>query len=176
MAWVYPSGISESFTASGEINTGWQPQNFLYGSKIVLGEAGTVTQAGLYCYHGSGGGPTTIKFGLYDSSGNLIVQTTGAVSGFSYTWIDSGTFSEAVSAGTYFLVVSAADENPAYPYVSGASDSSISGSRAYASAMADPQTFSNAAESMGVRLDFTAGASGPSIPVLRNYQSMLINN
>lgn len=162
MAWIYTGGLSDTAYTSGNTSAGWQPQNFAYGGHFVLASGGTVTQFGVKASQDSVG-PYGLKFGLYDSSGNLIASSTGSVSSGSFVWNDSGTFSQAVSAGTYYLLVSAETTNVQYQY-----DASGNGSFAtetYASFPANPETITgqgDTAQLYGVRMDYTAGASGNS--------------
>lgn len=162
MAWIYPGGLTVTDFADGSTAVGYESASFIYGSRITIPSSGNVAQFGVMTQTTTGG-PYGIKFGLYDTSGNLIVQSTGTSqsSGPGLAWMDSATFSQAVSAGDYFLMVSAENRVVLWGY-----DTSGNGSfatEAYSTAMASTETISAEAEAatlFGVRLDFTAsGAS-----------------
>lgn len=160
MALIYPGGLTDTDFSDGATGASWQPQNFLYGAKITIPSAGTVTQLGCKCRSDSGGA-VAIKFGLYTSGGSLVQQTTGSAPLAALDWVNSGTISASVSAGDYFVLVSAATDVVAYGY-----DTSGNGSyatEAYATAMQSSETITDGGDTgqlYGVRLDFTASGGG----------------
>ena len=160
---LYPLGLTDTDFSDGTTEASWSPESFIYGAHIVISEAGTVTQMGVKAR--TSGGTVALKFGLYDSGGSLVVQSTGSLTlGGAVAWVDSGTFSASVSAGTYHVMVSAASNSANYGY-----DTSGNGSyatEAYATAMASSETITgptggDANSIYGVRLDFTAGTLSP---------------
>lgn len=156
MALIYPAGLTASDFSTGATNAAWQTSAFCYGSPITIPSAGTVTQMGVYTYDNGGG--QTFKIALYDSSGNLVGSSTGTGVGVTPAWANSGTVSLAVTAGTYYVMVSGSDNNIQWQY-DGTADGYY-GNTAFASFPADPETITQDTGSndlFGVRVDFTAG-------------------
>lgn len=171
MALIYPGGLASTDFSDGSTSPGWQPQNYVYGSDVAIPSSGTVTQLGVKCVANSGSG-VALKLGLYTSGGVLVAQstaTTGA-SGSGLAWQNSGSISASVTAGTYYVLVSAATDQGNYGY-----DTSGNGSyatEAYSSAMAATETIAAGAETgalYGVRVDFTAGATATAAPPPRAF-------
>lgn len=162
MALIYPEATGSGSFTSGSTAPGWQPENFLYGAHFVVGSAGTVTQMGVYADWGGNAGNIAIKFGLYTSGGSLIGQSTGTITSGTKAWRDSGAVSLSIpSAGTYYVLVSAADADASYGY-SNTFDGSFA-TEAYATAMQSSETITGEGDAgigYGVRMDFTATAGG----------------
>lgn len=162
MALVYAGGLTSTDFTAGLTGGGWQPQNFLYGGHVSIPSAGTVTQLGVYAKSGDGSA-VTFKLGLFDSAGVLVAQsTTASITSTNTAWIASGAISATVSAGTYYVLVSASTVEGSYGYAASSAGSYADG--VYASAM--PSSVSTAGfqgetgQLYGVRLDFTAGGGG----------------
>lgn len=164
MAWIYAGGLTDTSFTTGYSGAAWQPQNFVYGGHFVIASAGTVTQFGVY---GSdeGVGQPNLKFGLYDDAGNLVAQSTGQFTSSTIQWYNSAALSQALSPGTYYLMVSASSADAAYGYSSGGAGSYAT--EAYATFPQSTETISEQAEAnqlYGVRMDFTAGSSQSQAP------------
>lgn len=131
--WYYPGGEPDTSFGDGTSNAAWTPQNFLYGAAITL-PAGTVTRLRLYT-DSDGTAGITAKLGLYDSSGNLVVQGSVSIpTGSTKAWNTADVADTSISAGTYYVFGSSSTADMRYGY-----DSSGNGNYAtlaYASAMA----------------------------------------
>jgi hypothetical protein len=165
VALIYPLGLASTDFSDGESTSGWQPESFVYGADITIPGDGTVTQLGVKT-RGNSGGSVALKVGLYTSGGVLVAQTTAtALAGGSAAWVDSGSISASVSAGTYYVLVSAANNQAVYGY-----DTSGNGSfatEANATAMAATETITAGGDVgflYGVRADFSAAVTFTSHP------------
>jgi hypothetical protein len=175
VALVYPLGLAAGDFSDGTTSAGYQPQNFVYGAHFSL-SAGTVTQLGVKCVANSGGS-VALKIGIYTSGGVLLAQSTAATgaSGSGLAWQNSGAISASVSAGTHYVLVSAATDQAVYGY-----DTSGAGTfatEAYATAMAATETITaegDAGQIYGVRLDFTAGGGAASLPPRRAFPQPIL--
>lgn len=177
MSLIYTYGLTDASFTSGFSGPAWAPQSYLYGGDIVIPGSGTVTQLGAYLR--SGAGAVDFKFGLYDSSGVLQAQSTGSTSSGAFIWLNSGAISASVSAGTYYVLLSASNSNAQYGY-SSSGDGSFA-TEAYATAMAATETITGRGDAgllYGVRLDFTASASAASLVPnsARRLMSILLPN
>lgn len=164
MAWIYPGGLTDTDFSDGETNSGYQIASFIYGAAITISSTGTVTA--LSSKMRTTGGTITVKYGLYDSSGTLIGQTTASVTSNTQSWVDSAAVSFSISStGTYYVMVSGENnDDPVLGF-----DTSGNGSYAtetYATAMASSETISSddTGKLYGVRLDLTAGGSQSNAP------------
>ena len=113
----YPGGLTDADFNDGLTGTGYNPDNFSYGSKITVDVAGTVT--GLSATGQSIGGAKNIKLALYDSSGNLVSGSSTSCTFQNIggnVWRDSGAISVAVSSGNYYVMTSAEDTNAEYGF------------------------------------------------------------
>ena len=162
MAWIYPGGLADTDFSDGLTTSGWQPYSYIYGAHFVIGSSGTASMMGVKA-KSENGGTRNIKFGLYTSGGSLVAQSTATVSSLTLAWVNSGSISESLSAGTYYVLVST--DGDISNYAQYGYDSSGDGSyatEAYATAMQSSETISGQADTAqlyGVRLDFTAGGS-----------------
>jgi hypothetical protein len=162
--WYPGSGLGDTSFTGGPTASGWAPHSFCYGAKIAIGgSAGTATVISARVDTASFGA-IDLKLGLYDSSGNLLAQGSLTVpDGSTGTWRDVS-ISAAVSPGNFFVLGSASTTNLRYYY-----NATINGStatRAYADAMADPETISDGTETnlgYGVRVYVVESAGGTSI-------------
>jgi hypothetical protein len=161
MAWIYPGGLTDTDFADGTTNTAWAIHLNIYGAAITIPSAGTVTKLGAYCKQNDVG-DLGLKFGLYTSGGSLVAQSTGTVTLNTLSWVDSGTISGAVSAGTYYVVLSGESSAVLQGYDTSANG--VEAAEAYATAMQSSESLAAGDGStgyrFGVRLDFTAGGSG----------------
>lgn len=165
MAFVYTYGASTGYT--GTATSGWQPQTYAYGGKITFAEAGTIDQLGGYFSNQTGGSGPTVKYALYDTSGNLIVDGgSSVVSSSTMTWVDSPTFTAtAVSAAAYVILTSAsaADTHQGYHPSNNGTYAQDGATAPYAGFPASSYTLALDAESglgYGRRANFTAGVGG----------------
>jgi hypothetical protein len=155
MALIYPLGLTAADFSDGNTATGWQPENFVYGAHISIPSAGTVTQLGVKCFVNTGS--ADLKFGLYTSAGSLVAQATATGVTGSMAWVNSGAISASVSAGTYYVLISASIDQVSYGFDSAGNGSFAT--EAYATAMAASETITDQGDTgnlYGVRLDFTA--------------------
>lgn len=159
MALIYPAGLSGAPSIAGYINAGWAPEANVYGARITAPSSGTVTQLGFYGFVRDSVS-TAFKIGLYNTSGTLLAQSTIAAStNGTPSWRDSGAISASVSAGDYFVLVSASTSSGAYGYASSGGAGSFA-TENYASAMAASESITADGDTgyyYYVRLDFTAG-------------------
>jgi hypothetical protein len=159
VAYIYPAGLTSADFADGNTSPGWQPQNFIYGGDVVIPSSGTVTLLGSRCatIYGS----VDYKLGLYTSAGVLVGQgTITGVSGGGYAWRDTGALSLSVTAGTYYVLVSASSSDATYQYDTAGNGSFAT--EAYATAMQSTETITAGGDTgklYGVRVDFTADAA-----------------
>lgn len=180
MAWQYPGGLTDTDFSDALTTGGWSPWSYIYGAHFTL-SAGTVTMLGVKVKSESGA-TRNLKFGLYNSSGTLLAQSTATVSSITLAWVDSGSISASVSSGTHYVLVSSDGDGANYAQYG--YDTSGNGSYAtenYATAMASSETISDQADTgqlYGVRLDFTAdGGGGGSTTSLggKLQRSILLN-
>ena len=135
-SYYYPNSLGSGDFGDGSTTSGWQPENFNYGtSNVISVAAGTCTRLGVFC--NSNGAAFTFKVGLYNASGALVVQATSAsVSNTgAKTWVDV-TISQSIATGTYAILVSGSTSDASYGYDTGTDGVGIS--RTYAASMADP--------------------------------------
>ena len=146
--WYYAPTWTAGTTGTAIAN-GWAPQSYAYGNNISVAQGGTVTT--LSARMESGGGTVAVKMALYDSSYNLVVSGTGSVT-TTPGFVDIPVTSTPISAGTYFLHVSAATSDGHIFYLSGSDGDSIE--IAYASFPSDPASIAENVEStiFGVRV------------------------
>lgn len=163
--WVYTYGGETDYT-DGTTNAGFQPQNFAYGGRITFSQAGTIDQLSVYGQEGTTG-TVDVKIALYDTSGNLVVDSTLTMT-TTTQWHDSATFTAtSVSATDYFILYSAADADAFWGY-----DTLNDGSTAtvaYAAFPNDPETITAEGESgrgYGGRANFTASGSSSAVPII----------
>jgi hypothetical protein len=164
MALIYPLGLTAADFSDGRTASGWAPESFVYGSHIVIPSSGTVTQLGVMC--ATNLAEVALKLGLYNSSGTLLAQSTSATGATStLAWADSGAISASVSAGTYYVMASAATDQAVYGFDT-AGDGSYA-AEVYATAMAASESITAQGDTgklYGVRLDFTAGGGASGNP------------
>lgn len=166
MAIVYPDGSVVGDFLAGSTSSGWQPSSFAYGAHFTLASGGTITQLSTKAFCASGG-PYDVKLAVYTSGGSLLGSTTVSVtatSSLGLAWTDSGVLSITVpSAGLYYVLASAASDNLSYQYASVGAGSFAT--EAYASFPASSESITgqgDAGQLYPARMDFTAGASGPT--------------
>jgi hypothetical protein len=146
--WYYPGALTDTSFTSGPSTAGYEPQNYNYGNGISVATAGTATK--LAFRGASGGGAGSFKIGLYNSGGSLLAQTT--ITGVTGTagWYE-GTINQAVSAGTYYVLVSCSDSFGQYYWNTG--DDGSYATATYASSMAASVTINvEAGSGYGVRV------------------------
>lgn len=175
MAWIYSGGLTDTSFTSGPTTSGWAPAQFVYGGQLTVATDSTATQMRVRVENGDVANAYGMKFGLYSGS-TLVVQATGTLAaGATAQWLESSTFSEAVSAGTYTVLVSCANNDGAeYYYNTGGSGSYAS--EAYATAMASTETISHDDSGflygVGLNVEAAAGSVG-LLPVLKqNFRNM----
>lgn len=162
MALIYPGGKADTAFNDGTTTSGWQPESFLYGADVVIPSSGTVTQLGFF--GAAATGTVSFKIGLYTSAGVLVGQSTSSSSSGTLAWLNSGAVSLSVSAGTYYVLVSASNSDGRYGY-----DTTGNGTyatEAYATAMAATESLTIGGDvnlQYGVRLDFTAGGTDATV-------------
>lgn len=164
MALIYSFGLTDTSFTGGPTGTSWQPHNFLYGGRVTIPSAGTVTQLGVRCISLSG--TRSLKLGLYTTAGVLVAQSTGSI-GTTAAWADSGTISGSVTAQDYIVLISADTTNVGYYYNTGQNGSFAT--EVYATAMQATETITlegDANLGYGVRVDFTASAGSTELPFL----------
>lgn len=127
--WYTPQALGDSGFASGPTSTGWAPQSFCYGAAISIGAPGTATKLAVRTEAST---TPTVKIGLYDSTPTLLVQST-LTNGTGAAWREAVISNTAVTAGTYYVLVSSSDTNSLYYYNTGFNGSAAT--VAYASAM-----------------------------------------
>jgi len=162
VALVYTYGASTGYT--GTATSGWQPHNYAYGGRLTFAEAGDVDQLGGYLSNQTGGGGPTVKFALYDTSGNLVADGGSVVvSSSTMSWVDAPAITPvSVSAADYFVLSSASATDTHQGYHP-SNDGSYA-TRAYASFPTEPETIAAEGESglgYGRRANFTAGGAFP---------------
>ena len=164
--WVYTYGGETDYT-DGTTNAGFQPQNFAYGGRITFSQAGTIDQLSVYGQEGTTG-TVDVKIALYDTSGNLVVDSTLTMT-TTIQWHDTATFTAtSVSATDYIILYSAADADAFYGYDT-ANDGSFA-TEANATFPADPETISlegDTSQGYGGRASFTASASSSTVSIIQ---------
>ena len=168
MPWEYAFGGGPTDFADGQTSSGFSPSTFVYGSSLTFSSAGTVNQLAVYGQELTAS-TVTVKIALYDASGNLVTNTTLTMDNVEQ-WHDTATFTAVnVSAATYFIFVSAANNDAGWGY-----DTAFDGTgdaEAHATFPADPMTWTEGNETgrgFGVRAFFTAGSSS-ALPLLNAY-------
>lgn len=125
--WYYSGGWAEATTATG-IET-WDNDQYVYGEPISIAQSGTATFLSMKV--GSNSGILTYKYALYDNAGNLVASgTTAGIDSGPTAWVDVA-ISQAVSAGTYYLLGSSSTNQGMKDYISGFNGKS--GTATYAS-------------------------------------------
>ena len=175
MAYIYPGGLTAGSFDSGQTNEGWSPESYIYGSRITVPSSGVVSSLGLFGFVRDAVS-TAFKLGLYTAGGSLVAQSTvGAITSATATWYDTGAISASVTAGDYFVLVSASTNKGSYRYNSSGAGSYAT--EAYATAMQATESITAEGDAgllYGVRLDFTAGG-GAASRVPTNFMRQLMS-
>ena len=158
--WTYSEGKADTAFGDGSTHVGWAPQTYCYGAAMTL-SAGTVTRLAAYT-DSNGGAGVTLKLGLYDSGGTLIVQgSVGLPTSSTKAWNIADVADTAISGGTYYVLGSGSTSGLRYGY-----DTTGNGyyaSVAYASAMASSATIDGPEVStqygVGAEVEASGGAT-----------------
>lgn len=150
--YYYTNELTDTAFGDGSTSSGWQPQNFNYGSdNVVVGSSGTCTSLGVFC--NSNGAAFTFKIGLYNAAGTLIASgTSGSISNTgAKTWVDV-TVNVAVSAATYTVSISGSSGDASWGYDTGTDG--VGAATTYAASMpaSEPSWGVESGSAYGVRM------------------------
>ena len=119
--WYYADGWTGDGDGDNNLTSGWEPDNYAYGSDITIGASGNITKLAVKAR--TNGGSVTPKIAIYDSSDDLVASGTGAAfntpgSGLG-DWKEIDIAAVAVSSGDYKILASGSTWQFGMAYVNG---------------------------------------------------------
>jgi len=151
--YYFAKGLGTNDFAS-RITSGYQPNNYAYGSQVIVTNGGTCTEISIDV-EGEDETPT-IKLALYDTSGNLLASGSGTVAVANTKERLAVSVNVAVSSSTTYWIFASSSTTKGLYYYNSANGDSFYANVAYASFPPDPITEETEADevfSVGIYVD-----------------------